>query len=305
MNASDLNVVTGSFSYTGKYITSRLLSLGRRVRALTRNPDRPNPFGGQVEVAPLLFDRPRELANSLAGATTLFNTYWIRFPYKGNTFDTAIENTRILIKAAEAAGVRRIVHVSVTCASQDSPLAYFRGKGQVERAIINSRLSYAILRPALIFGPEDILINNIAWFLRRFPIFAILGNGKYRLQPISAEDLAAFAVDASDRDENLILDTVGPETYEFEELVSLLKAKIKSNARTIHMRPRLGLLLCKLLGLVVDDVVLTREEVEGLMSNLLTSISNPAGQVRFSDWVEKNAAGLGTSYASELNRHHR
>lgn len=305
MPAPALSVVTGAFSYSGKYIARELLAAGMKVRTLTRHPERPNPFGNAIEVAALNFDNPLELAESLRGATTLYNTYWVRFPFGQVTFETAVANTKRLILAAEQAGVRRIVHLSVSNPSEDSPLPYFRGKAALEKAIMKSSLSYAIIRPTLIFGTEDILINNIAWLLRHFPVFAIPGSGDYRLQPISAEDLAALAVRASSQDDNLIVDAAGPETYTYDELVRLVAQKIGRRARLMHLRPGLVVFLARLLRFVVNDVLLTPGEVEGLMSGLLVSNQPPAGQTRFSEWLERNAENLGTSYSSELDRHWR
>ncbi len=304
MKIPELSVVTGAFSYTGKYITSRLLSMGKRVRTLTGHPDRHNPFGNQVSVAPFNFDNQSELIKGLQGATTLYNTYWVRFSYGEVTFDKAIENTKTLIKAAEEAGVSRIIHISITNASEESSLPYFRGKGILEKAIINSKLSYAIIRPTVIFGPEDILINNIAWFLRRFPVFAVFELGDYRLQPVFVEDVAEIAVSAAHQNENIIIDAVGPEIYTFDELVRFIADRIHSRAKIIHLRPALALFLSKLVGYMVSDVVLTRDEVEGLMLNLLVSESPPTGQTRLSDWLSKNADSLGAKYASELSRHY-
>ena len=305
MEAPELNVVTGAFGYTGKYITRRLLSMGKRVRTLTGHPNRENPFGEQVSVSPFNFDNLSELTKSLRGATTLYNTYWVRFSHGQVTFDKAVENTKTLIKAAEEAGVQRIVHVSVTNASEESPLPYFRGKGLLEKAIMHSRLSYAIIRPTLIFGPEDILINNIAWLLRRFPVFAVPGSGDYRVQPVFVEDVAEIAVSAAHHDENIIVDAVGPETYTFDELVRLIADNIQSRARIVHLRPGIALFLSRMIGYLLRDVVLTRDEVEGLMSNLLVSESSPTGQTRLGGWLGQNADSVGARYASELNRHYR
>jgi len=304
MKIPELSVVTGAFSYTGKYITSRLLSMGKRVRTLTGHPDRHNPFGNQVSVAPFNFDNQSELIKGLQGATTLYNTYWVRFSYGQITFNKAIENTKTLIKAAEEAGVRRIVHMSITNASEESSLPYFRGKGILEKAIINSRLSYAIIRPTVIFGTEDILINNMARFLRRFPVFAVFGSGDYRVQPVFVEDVAEIAVSAAHRNENIIIAAVGPEIYTFDELVRFIADRIHSRAKIIHLRPALAFFLSRLVGYMVSDVVLTRDEVEGLMSNLLISENPPTGQTRLSDWLSKNADSLGAKYASELSRHY-
>ena len=302
---AELNVVTGAFGYTGKYITRRLLAAGQRVKTITGHPDRPNPFGSELSIVPFSFDQPEGLALALQGVTTLYNTYWVRFPHGSVSFDVAIQNTRTLIKAAELAGVRRMVNVSITNASVESPLPYFKGKGLVEEAIRESRLSYAILRPTVIFGAEDILINNIAWLLRRFPVFAILGAGDYRLQPIYVEDLADMAVRAGQMAENLVIDAVGPEVFTFEELVRLLAAKVGSRSRIVHLAPQMALILSRFIGYFVRDVVLTRDEMEGLMANLLISQGPPTGTTRLTDWLDANAALLGTRYASELDRHYR
>jgi len=305
METPEVNVVTGAFGYTGQYITRRLLARGVRVRTLTGHPGRPNPFGPQVRVYPFHFDRPTELVRSLEGATTLYNTYWVRFNYGAVTFERAVENTRTLIRAAEEAGVRRLVHISITNASPDSPLPYFRGKGLVEEAVKGSRLSHAIIRPTVIFGAEDILINNIAWLLRRFPVFAIFGRGDYRLQPVYVEDVADLAVETGRREDNLVVDAAGPEVYTFEELVRLTAEKLGRKVRLVHVRPGLGLALGRLIGRAVGDVLITADEIKGLMTNLLVSPGPPTCLTRFSAWLERNASVLGIRYASELARHYR
>ena len=305
MTVSELNVVTGAFGFTGKYIARRLLSMGKRVKTLIAHPSRPNPFGDQVSVAPFNFDKPVELEKSLRGAATLYNTYWVRFSYGEVTHNKAVENTRVLIAAAERAGVQRIVHISITNASENSTLPYFRGKGFLETAVRQSRLSYAIIRPTLIFGPEDILINNIAWFLRQCPIFAVPGDGNYRLQPVFVEDVAEIAVNGAVQGDSLIIDAVGPDILTFDELIRLIAGKIQSRAKIVHLKPGLALMISRLLGAVLRDVVLTRDEVEGLMANLLVSEGAPTGQTRLTEWLEQNKLHVGTKYASELDRHYR
>jgi NADH dehydrogenase len=105
------------------------------VKTLTGHPDRPNPFGDRVSVASFHFEDPRKLAGHLRGTTTLYNTYWVRFPHGDITFERAVANSQTLIGAAREAGVRRIVHVSITNPSKDSPFEYFRGKARVEEMI--------------------------------------------------------------------------------------------------------------------------------------------------------------------------
>jgi NADH dehydrogenase len=305
MPGSKLAVVTGAFSYTGRSITRLLLARGQDVRSLTNHPDRPNPFGQQVKAFPYGFDRPDALTRTLEDTATLYNTYWIRFPHGGLTFDQAVANSRTLFRAAKAAGVGKIIHISVTNASSRSPLPYFRGKGQVEEALAKSGVPYAILRPTLIFGPGDILINNIAWLLRRFPVFALPGSGDYRLQPIFVEDVAALAVRAVENSENAVLDVVGPETFTFAELVRTIAAALDRKVRIISVPPRLALLCARGLSYWVRDVILTRDEMEGLMAGLLVSDHPAAGEIKLNDWLAGNARTVGATYASELARHFR
>ncbi|NLI12308.1 NAD(P)H-binding protein [Pelotomaculum propionicicum] len=305
MDTPELYVVTGSLGYTGKYITSRLLSRGIGVKTLTAHPGRHNPFGDRISIAPFNFGNQRELIKSLRGASTFINTYWVRFAYGQVTYDSAVSNTLKLIKAAEEAGVRRFVHVSITNASESAPLPYFKGKGILETAIINSRMSHAIIRPTVIFGKEDILINNIAWLLRRFPVFAVPGPGSYKLQPVFVEDMADLVVSAAETNKNMVIDAVGPEIFTFNELVRLIREKVGSKARIVHIKPVLALFLTRLLGTVIKDVILTRDEVDGLMADYLISSGTPTCRTRLSDWLDQNASAVGTDYASELKRHYR
>ncbi len=300
----EFDVVTGSFGYTGKYVTRRLLAAGRTVKTLTSRPQSESPFGTAVQAEPFCFDQPARLTETLRGARTVYNTYWVRFCHGQTTFETAVDNTRTLMRCAREAGVQRFVHVSITNASADSPLPYFQGKGILEEAIKQSGLSYAIIRPAVVFGPEDILINNIAWLLRTLPIFGIPGSGEYRLQPILVDDLADIMVGAGASHTNAIIDAVGPDVFTFEEMVRLIRDQIGGRAHILHMPPGLALLIARVVGRVVGDVMLTKEELDGLMSSLLISDHPATGTVRLGEWLVDHAAGLGSSYSSELRRHY-
>ncbi|MBC8496845.1 MAG: NAD(P)H-binding protein [Anaerolineales bacterium] len=304
MKMSKVIAITGAFGYSGKYITTRLLAQGHKVITLTGHPDRENPFGDQVQAYPFHFDDPDKLIETLHGVDTLYNTYWVRFSHGGTTFEKAVNNTRTLFNAAKQAGVRRVVHVSITNPEIDSPLPYFQGKAQLEADLQALGLSYAIIRPTVIFGKEDILINNIAYLLRRFPIFAIPGSGDYRLQPIFAKDLADIAVKAGERSDDLVIDAVGPKIYTFKELVKEIREAVGGRALLIHIPPLLALTMSRLLGLVVGDVVLTHNEVRGLMANLLISDGVPTGQKELKEWLHENTDEVGTRYASELKRHY-
>lgn len=300
-----MNVVTGAFGYIGRYIAGHLLESGEAVKTITTHLDKPNPLGATVEALPYNFDRPDELAASLRGATTLYNTYWVRFEYGGATFQQAVRNTATLFECAKRAGVERIVHISVTNASIESRLPYYRGKALQEQALIDSRVPYAIVRPTLVFGKEDILVNNIAWLIRKFPVFPIFGSGEYKLQPVYVGDLAALAVACARDSRSTVLDAIGPETFTFEQFVKLLAVKIKPGVKLVHMPPAIGIALGHAIGLIVRDVLLTKDELRGLMDGMLTSGQAPNGSTRFTEWLEAHKDEIGSSYSSELGRHFR
>ena len=302
MRKDAVHAVTGAFGYSGRYIATRLLAEGRKVVTLTNSPARTNPFGGQVKVLPLAFDKPDQLAESLAGVDVLYNTYWVRFNHATFTHEQAVKNTLVLFAAAKQAGVRKIVHVSITNPSEDSPLEYFSGKARLERALRESGLNYSILRPTVLFGREDILINNIAWALRRFPFFAVFGDGSYRLQPIYVEDLAALAVAEGKKQENSVINAIGPETFTYRELVEAVGAAIGRTRRIVKVSPGAGYAASRVIGWFVRDTFITREEIKGLMDGLLCVDTPPTGKTRLTDWMRANADSLGRNYASELAR---
>ncbi len=300
--STPLHVVTGAFGYSGRYITRRLLAAGVRVRTLTSSKERPPQLAERVEVHPWSFDDPDRLAASLSGAEVLYNTYWVRFNYGSFKHSIAVDNTLKLFDAAKRAGVRRVVHTSITNPSEDSPLEYFSGKARLERALRESGLSCAMLRPTVLFGVEDIFINNIAWMLRRFPVFGIFGDGQYRLQPICVEDFADLAVQCGKEDKNVVIDAIGPETFTYRGMVEALGDAIGHRPPMVSIPPQLGYWLAWIMGKCVGDVVLTREEIKGLMSDLLVTSSPPAGPTKLTEWARKHRDTLGKKYASELAR---
>lgn len=302
MDSQAIHVVTGAYGFSGKYIAERLLAAGYKVRALTNSINRENPFHGRVTAYPYNFNDRERLIESLRGASVLYNNYWVRFNHRNFSYAQAVENSLKLFDAAKKAGIERIVHVSITNPSLDSPFEYFSGKAKLEKAIIESGLSYAILRPAVLFGKEDILINNIAWFLRRFPVFGVFGDGKYRLQPIYVDDLAEMAVEQGRKTENVIIDAIGPETFTYRDLVKEIGKAIGKRRPIMPVPPIKGYLLGKLVGFLHQDVTITYDEIRGLMADLLYTDSPPAGKTKLSVWLKENAASVGLRYGNELKR---
>ncbi len=301
------HVVTGVTGYTGRFIARRLLGMGHRVRSLTGHLERSSPFEGQVRVMPYNFESPDLLARSLVGADTLFNTYWIRMARREVTHERAAESLKILFAAAQWAGVRRVVHISIANATVNSHLPYYRGKALAEQYLHEFGPSYAIIRPTLLFGHGDILLNNISWALRRFPVFPVPGRGDYPVQPGFVEDIADLAVTLGESDENVEMDAAGPEVFSYYDYVKLVRSSIGATCAVLRMPPGLALLGSKVVGALVNDVTLTRDEIEGLSAGLLASkdASGPTLPTRITEWLADNADGLGHEYASELERHYR
>jgi uncharacterized protein YbjT (DUF2867 family) len=299
-----LDIVTGAFSYSGRAIAAQLLDRGRTVRTLTGHPTRADA-AGNIEVRGLDFSDMPTLVRDLEGATTLFNTYWVRFAHGTTSHTQAIENSRTLFHAARQAGVQRIVHVSITNPSIESRYPYFRGKALVERALAATGVPYAILRPAILFGDSGVLVNNIAWLLRHLPVFGVGGRGEYRIRPIHVDDLAGLCIAAANRKDDSIIDAVGPERPTFLELVHQIRAAIGS--RTVVV-PVLGVLLppiSSILNRALHDVLLTKDEYCAMAEGLADTDGPETAPTAISEWLTEHGATLGVEYANEPERHFR
>jgi nucleoside-diphosphate-sugar epimerase len=303
-SGDDFDVVTGAFSYSGAAIASELRAAGRRVRTLTGHPGRA-PADTPIEVRPLDFADPAGLAASLRGARTLFNTYWVRFAHGQVSHETAVAQSRVLFQAAAEAGVPRVVHVSITHPSADSPYPYFRGKAAVEQALRDLRLSHAVLRPAILFGGNGVLINNIAWLLRKLPVFAVGGSGEYRIRPIHVHDLAELAVQAGEETETEVIDAVGPERPTFVELVQFIKETVGSRSQVVRVPGSLIPPAARLLGLALRDTLLTAEEYQAMADGLADTDGPATGGTSLTQWITDHKGTLGRTYANELDRHFR
>lgn len=307
MTDAALHVVTGAFGYTGKYIARELLRRGMRVRTLTNSLHREDPFGGAVEVHPLGFADRDALVESLRGAAALHNTYWVRYDYRRGTrdfgYDLAVSNTRTLLECAGQAGIGRVVHVSIANASEDSDWGYFRGKALLEKDLQVSGLSYAIVRPTVIFGgPDGVLINNIAWLLRHFPVFGLFGRGDYRLTPIHVADVARICANAADGDTNVTLNAVGPETFTYREMIYEMARAMGLRRLIVPLPDFVSLLAGRALGLFLRDIVVTRREISGLRDEFMYTGTEALGTTSFTDWLQSEAETLGRTYTNDLKR---
>jgi nucleoside-diphosphate-sugar epimerase len=165
---------------------------------------------------------------------------------------------------------------------------------------------YSIVRPTWIFGGgRDILANNIAWILRRMPIFVLPGDGRYLVQPVHVDDLAHICLRATQGVADVVVDAAGSDTMSFEQLVRAISHAVGRHTPILHVSPAAMAALSRALGFVVRDVVLTADEIRGLTSGLLVSHQPALGQISFTEWLSENGSTLGRAYANELDRHFR
>jgi nucleoside-diphosphate-sugar epimerase len=298
------DVVTGAFGYSGAAIARDLLAAGHEVRTLTGHPGHA-PAGSLIEARPLDFADADGLERHLRGAHTLYNTYWVRFPHGGETHATAVANSRVLFDAAARAGIQRIVHVSITHADAASPYPYFSGKAAVEGYLRDLGVPYAIARPSILFGGHGVLLNNIAWLLRRLPVFAIGGRGDYRVRPIHVDDLARLCLQLGGRSDNATVDAVGPDSPAFRDLVLAIRAAVGSRALVVPAPGWAIPPLSAALGAALHDVLLTREEYQAMADGLADSDAPSTGSISLTEWIAAHGRELGRSYANELTRHYR
>ena len=289
-----IDLVTGAFGNTGATIARLLHAEGRSVRTLTNHPPEPGDNDIDIDVRPLSFDDPTALHAALDGVETFYNTFWMRTGDRTG-HDTAVRRSRLLLEAARRAGVRNIVQLSVVKPSADSPYAYFRGKAAVEEAARATGLPVAVVRPALIFGGDAVLLHDLAWILRRAPVLPIPGDGTYRVRPVHISDLAHLCVEAGTTSSEATVDAVGPERPTYEELVRDVRAAVGSRARLVRMPAPLVLAGARALGLVVRDRLPTREELESTMDGLADSDAPAIGDVSLHGWIHDHADDLGRS----------
>lgn len=294
--------ITGAFGYSGKYTTQKLLTKGYKVQTITNSFHKKNPFGDKIEVSKLDFKNPEKFAKILQGTDVLINTYWVRFNHKKFTHNEAVENTKIMFDAAKKAGVKKIVHVSITNPDKNSDLEYFKGKKELEEYLMQTGIPYSIVRPAVLFGEQDILINNIAWMIRHMPIMGVFGKGEYKIQPIYIHDFAELLIKEAESEQNNIVNAIGAETFTYKELVKTIAKIIGSKKTIINVSPWFGYWVGKIIGLIKKDVTITRPEIKGLMDNLLYVNDKPAGKTKLTEWAAKNKNTLGKFYSNELSR---
>ena len=299
-------LITGASGFIGGAIAECLVNRDT-VRSLSSHPGK-NRFGGRVHTFPYDFERPEGMAAAFEDVDVFVNSFYVRFKHGPWTFARAVEQSRALIALGREAGVHKIVHVSVSNARENSELPYYANKGRIERLVRESGVDYTILRPAIVVGPGDILVNNIAYFLRRLPLFTVFGRGDYRVQPITLDAFADVAVEAIEGARSgETVPVAGPRDWMFLDMVRAIRTAIGSRAAIVHAPAWLALVGLRAAGTLLRDVVLTSDEIKGLTREYLYSDAPLRRGDDFHDWLGRagTSDALGRRYASELERHFR
>lgn len=281
-----MDLVTGAFGNVGAALAARLLDRGRSVRTLTsKRPEGPSP----LDVRPFAWDDPAALAAAFDGVDTFYCTYWMRH----GPYDVAVDRCRRLLDAATAAGVRRIVHLSVVQPDAASPYPYFRGKAEVEAHLAALPVPAAVVRPALVFGGEAAMLDDLARVLRRVPVFGLPAGGRFRVRPVHVDDVVDLCLAGSEVDEPTVVDAVGPERPTFRELVTQVRDAVGSRARLVGLPVPVVLAAGRLLGRLQGRELLTAEELRSTIDGLADADGPATGSRSLSAWLAEHGAELG------------
>jgi len=262
-----LLVVGGCTGLVGRAVL-REFGPTHRIRSLHRRPTEAEASGGVEVVA----GDAREIADwgpYLRGVDTVLNLAWYREP-RHRHFVRLADGLLRLVRDAEAAGVRRFVHVSVPDAPprMETDLPYLAQKRRVDRAIEASRLSYAIVRPTMLFGPRDVLLTVMLRTIQRYHRFPMFGDGLYHVSPIATGDLAAILRREGERGARTNVMVGGPERWVYRDLTDAMFRALGRSPRYVRLSPANSVRLASFLERVGSSL-LYAYEVEWLLADLL------------------------------------
>jgi len=219
--------LTGGMGFVGSEIVRQLVADGHVVRALVRKGSEDKlAVLENVEVFPGDVTDAGSLVNALVGCDAVIHLVGIirEFPKKGVTFKQMhVEATENILQAAEEQGVQRYLHMSSNGTRERGSTAYHRSKWQGEKMVRESPLDWTIFRPSLIFGPGSEFVNILATLIRKMPVVPVIGNGKYRMQPVAVDQVAASFVKALGMSETIgkAYQLGGGVSYSYDEIIDL------------------------------------------------------------------------------------
>ena len=219
-------LVTGATGFVGRNVVKALRTRGKGVRCLVHTHSRENVVTDyRVEVAHGDILDPTSLREAMKGVDAVVHLVAIIREKGRQTFDLINRGgTESVVQAAREAGVRHFVHMSAIGVREDPGYPYLFSKWQGEQAVINSGLTYTILRPSIQFGDGDEFINTLAGVVKAFPVIPVVGSGKTRLQPVSVEEVGALVslVVDNPRFNGRIIEIGGPDHLTYDEIVDII-----------------------------------------------------------------------------------
>jgi NADH dehydrogenase len=244
--------LTGATGFVGQAVLRHLLDAGHQVRTLVRIPSR---FDQHPKLETVVGDvtEPESLQGKLSDCDAVIHLVGIirEFPSRNITFHKLhTEATRNVLRAAKEQKVSRFLQMSANGARADAVTGYHKTKWEAEQLVRQSEVDWTIFRPSLVFGPRDQFVNMLADLIRRLPAVPVMGDGKYRLQPVSIKDVAEGFVNALTTSESIgrTFHCGGPQPYSYDEILDMIGAAIgKSPVCKLHqplllMKPLIGLL---------------------------------------------------------------
>src|SRR5258707_3918734 len=229
MSTSPITVFGGT-GFLGRHTVRALAKQGYRIRVAVRHPNKgcylpPMGHVGQIALVKCNVRDPDNLAAAVAGAQAVVNLTGILYQRGEQSFEGIhVEGAEAVAKAAKAAGARTLVHVSAIGADKDAPSRYASSKGEGEERVRATFPEAALVRPSLVFGPEDDFFNRFAALARFLPALPLIGGGQTRFQPVFVGDVAA-AIARLVREPAVGGKTYGlggPSIYTFKELMAIV-----------------------------------------------------------------------------------
>jgi len=222
-----LATVFGGSGFVGRYAVRGLAKQGMRVRAAVRRPDLAGhlqPMGavGQIHPVQANVRYPDSVNAAVAGADVVINFVAILTPSGRQTYDAVhVKGARAVAKAARESGVKQFIHISALGADLKSPSKYGRSKALGEQAVLEEFPDALILRPSIVFGPEDEFYNRFAGLAQSAPFLPLIGGGRSKFQPVYAGDLATAVLSAAGgaAQPGSIYEIGGPEVLTFRQIL--------------------------------------------------------------------------------------
>lgn len=271
--------ITGATGFVGGHLAARLVADGYRIRCLVRRPDHPRAgyleeLGAELAAGDVL--KPASLKAAAQGCGAAIHLVGIIMEPPGVSFrQVHVEGTRNILAAAAAAGIRRYIHMSALGAGPNATTTYFQTKWEGEEAVRASGLDYTIHRPSIIYGPGGEFINMLLRQVRLLPLVPVIGDGNYRLQPVSVHDVAAcFSLSlANDHSIGETFELGGPEALTYNEMLQVFCRVLGKRRGLVHLPLALVRPVVQLLEKVMRRPPVTTDQLKMLLAGNVCDIT--------------------------------